>query len=421
MAFTSVMMGSTEAETRRRCYEKMTAQWPKLTYEEASWERDPSERDLIPKSRRRRITATYHAAIPLTIASRELRLPMSLEARISEVVASLARFDERQARTSFNLPALLLRSESAASSQIEHLTSSIRNIALAELSPRAPRNAQLIAGNVAAMRTALALPDDLTENAIIAVHETLIAPTDDASEGGIRQEQVWIGGTPYSPHEALFVPPLVDRIRPALDDLLLFAERTDLDPLAKAAIFHAQFETIHPFVDGNGRTGRALLAKMLEREGLLRHTTLPTSAGLLHDVDVYMDALDCYHEGDPLPIVEQVVEALELAVVIGTKTTALIEEVIDGWHAAITQRKGSRIYELPELLVQQPVVDSRYIAEHLKVSQRAARDILELGCAYGMLKPIGNAQRSIYYQSSDLIEIMDEISALAGIRRLLRS
>ena len=340
---------------------------------------------------------------------------------MSEAVAMVSRFDEQQARAGFNLPATLLRSESAASSQIERLTASIRNIALAEVSLKAPRNAHLIAGNVFAMREALDLPDELTIEAIARIHEALMAPAGVSFGGAIRQEQVWIGGTPYSPHEALFVPPVASRVPGCLDDLIAFSRRDDLGPIAKAALLHAQFETIHPFIDGSGRTGRALLSKVLRHEGLLRHTTLPVSAGLLRNMSAYMDALDRYHEGDPLPIIEQVTDALELAVVIGAKASAAIGETVGRWRSSIVQRSSARIHEMPNLLVEQPVVDSAYVARRLGISQRAARDVLEQACGYGMVRPTGNAQRGVLYQADELLEVMEEVSSLDGLRRMLRS
>ena len=394
-------------------------QWSALAYEEAPWERGPEELALVPKSRRRKITGTYQAAVPLSIAERKLALPSSLEVRLSEIAAEMARFDERQAQAGYDLPATLLRSESSASSQIEQLTSSVRNIALAELPDQAPRNARLIAGNVAAMRAALALGEGMTVEGIAQVHQALMAPEGRPFAGSFRQEQVWVGGTPYSPHGALFVPPVAGRVPGCLDDLVRFSERDDLSPLAKAAVLHAQFETIHPFIDGNGRTGRALLASTLKGEGLLRHATLPLSAGLLHDVGAYMGAQDRYHEGDPLPIIECVADALELALVIGAKASGQVGEVVEGWQATIAQRAGARIHEMPTLLVEQPVVDSAFVARRLGVSQRAARDILRQACDYGMLRPMGNAKRGAFYQADDLLAVMEELSSFEGIRRML--
>ena len=224
--------------------------WPGITYETCAWERDPDDLALVPKSRRRKILPTYEAAVPASIAALPVEIPAQLARRIAEVEVSLARFDQAQAARDWPLPALLLRSESSSSSQIERLTSSVRNVALAELSSKAPSNALLIAGNVAAMREALGQSGDIGIDSICAIHDVLMRGT--REEPGLRKEQVWIGGSPYSPHGATFVPPHADLVRPCLEDLVAFGAREDISPIAKAAIFHAQFETIHPFTDGNG-------------------------------------------------------------------------------------------------------------------------------------------------------------------------
>ena len=124
------------------------AQWPAIGYETLSWERDADELAMLPKSARRKVLPTYEASVPLMIADRDVVLTPVLSARISDLLVSITRFDSEQARRGYDLPALLLRSESSASSQIEHLASSVRNVALAELCSEAPQNARLIAGNV---------------------------------------------------------------------------------------------------------------------------------------------------------------------------------------------------------------------------------------------------------------------------------
>jgi len=182
---------------------------------------------------------------------------------------------------------------------------------------------------------------------------------------------VWIGGSPYSPHGSSFVPPHADRVRSCLEDLVLFAAREDVPPVAKAAVFHAQFETIHPFTDGNGRTGRALLHRMLASDEVLLHTMLPVSAGLLHDVDRYMSALDAYHDGAIEPIIECLVDALELAVVIGSRIASDVDEILAEWESANTDRAGSASHQLPALLAEQPVIDVAYAASHLGITDRA--------------------------------------------------
>ena len=390
--------------------------WPGIMYEIRDWERDPNELAFIPKSRRRKILPTYEAAVPASISSLPVEVPAPLTQRLAEVEVSLARFDTAQTARDWALPALLLRSESSSSSQIERLTSSVRNVALAELTDKAPANALLIAGNVAAMREALGQSGDVGIDSICAIHDVLMRGTREAM--GLREEQVWRGGSPYSPPGATFVPPRADRVKPCLEDLVTFATREDISPIAKAAIFHAQFETIHPFTDGNGRTGRTLLHRMLARDEVLLHTMLPVSAGLLHDVERYMRALEAYHGGTVEPIIECLADALELAVVIGARIASDVEEVLDSWASANTDRAGSASHRLPALLVGQPVVDVAYVASHLGITDRAARNLVEVACERGILAKMGNAKRGAFYQAPDLIAVLEEASRLDGIRRI---
>ncbi len=400
---------------------QMATTWPAVAYETQSWKRDPDDLVGVPKSRRRKILPTYQAAVPAHIAELDIEPTSDLYARIADLTDSLARFDAEQALRGYNLPALLLRSESSASSQIENLTSSVRNVALAELSDSAPSNARLIVGNVAAMRCALALEDDLSIDGIRAVHRELIKHSGASFGGELRSEQVWVGGTAYSPHGALFVPPAPARVPSCLEDLVTFAARHDINPIAKAALTHAQFETIHPFIDGNGRCGRTLLHKMLRRDGVLMHATLPVSAGLLHNIDAYMAAIKQYQAGNPLPVIEQLVDALELAASLGTMVARRLDEVIDEWQGSMTERAGSAILRLPDILVEQPVVNSAYVAQHLGITQRAATSLIERACSYDILRPIGNKLRGAFYQADDLIDVLEEISDMQGIRRVLAS
>lgn len=394
-------------------------QWPPISYETLPWERNPEDLALIPKSRRRKIDSTYEATVPLAIAERSVSLPAELESRLAEILVSLARFDAQQSARGYDLPALLLRSESSASSQIENLTSSVRNVALAELSESAPHNAQLIAGNVAAMRAALALPDTLSVPGILEVHRTLINRDGITFGGSLRTEQVWVGGTAYSPHGALYVPPAPERVTSCLEDLLTFSQREDINPITKAALVHAQFETIHPFIDGNGRTGRVLLAKVLRSEDVLSRSTLPISAELLHNSDAYMAALTSYQEGDPVAMVEQLADALELAVVIAQLVARQVDNLLESWEERLNERQGSSIHRLANALVEQPVVDSAYLAKRLDITRRAATDLLSRACSYGILRPMGNRQRGEFYQADELIAILEDVSSMPGIRRIL--
>lgn len=333
---------------------------------------------MIPRSARRKISSIYEAALPLHIAQREVAVPCQLSSEIADLRGRLAQFDERQRHRGYDLPALLLRSESSASSQIERLTSSVRNVALAEVSKDAPANARLIAGNVSAMRAALSLAGEMTVDDVLAVHAELMRPSGESFAGRLRD---------------------------------------DVEPIVQAAVLHAQLESIHPFIDGNGRTGRALIHRVLRRGGVLEHATIPISAGLLHDVDAYMEALGLYQEGRPVAVVEQLVRALNEALVLGARAAAQIDAVLDGWRDAITERRGSSIHRLPEVLVEQPVINVAFVAGRLGITSRAASSLVARACEYGILRAVGNRHRGEYYQADELISVLEEISGSAPMRR----
>lgn len=228
--------------------------------------------------------------------------------------------------------ALLLRSESAASSRIENLTASARAIAEAELPGEGggTRNAAEIVANTRAMAAAITLADNIDADAILAMHDALMADHAPAIAGQWRTEQVWIGGGHYGPAGALFVPPRHEVVAAAIDDLITFTKRDDIPALIHIAIAHAQFETIHPFPDGNGRTGRAVVQAMLRHKGLTRQVTVPVSAGLLVDTDRYFDALTAFRAGDAAPIVERMSEASVLAVQNGRQLVSELRAVRAG-------------------------------------------------------------------------------------------
>src|SRR4051795_6021749 len=237
------------------------ADWPALAWEDQPWQpRIPPS--YVSASVRDRHAGPYRAAVVPRIAERSPRFSGDVLAVAEDASAEIARFDAELGSEVAPFASVLLRSESASSSMIENLTSGAKAIALAELGSTEKRNATEIVGNVAAMRAALDLADRLGADAILAMHSALVGRLHPDIAGRWREEQVWIGGTSFGPHDADFVPPHHESVPELIDDLMRFAGRTDLPVLAQAAIAHAQFETIHPFADGNGRTGRALIHAM---------------------------------------------------------------------------------------------------------------------------------------------------------------
>ncbi|MGW6130420.1 Fic family protein [Cellulomonas sp. NPDC055163] len=160
-----------------------------------------------------------------------------------------------------------------------------------------------------------------------------------------------MGASALSPHGADFVAPHHEHIPGLVEDLTRFAARRDVPSLAHAALVHAQFETIHPFVDGNGRTGRVLVHTMMRRHGVAEHTTVPVSAGLLRDPGAYVDALTAYRAGDAAPIVERMSHAALASCAIAgpRRSRRAAAQRRGGWRTACSpirwwtcvQRQGS--------------------------------------------------------------------------------
>ncbi len=225
---------ATQSATRR-------GHWPALRYEELEWR--ASDHGLASRAERRRHEGPYRAAIPLTIARRSLRLADDVLAEAEEAAGEISRFDSEAGDELVPFSAVLLCSESAASSQIENLTASARAVAEAEIGASDGPNASVILANVRAMTAAIELADDLSSASIRAMHRALLQATEPKTAGSWRTEQVWIGGSSVGPHLAMFVPPRHDRVSAAISDLIRFLRRDDLPVLPQAAIAHAQFET----------------------------------------------------------------------------------------------------------------------------------------------------------------------------------
>ena len=336
------------------------APWPGVGYEEVPWA-SGYEVGEASRTQLRRHRGPSRAAIPPLIAELPVSLPPEVVAHSSDAASELARFDAELGGEIAPFAAVLLRSESAASSQIENLTASARAIAEAELGERPGVNASMVVGNVAAMTAAVALSDDVSAQTILDMHAALMARADPEDAGRWRDPQVWIGGSRLGPHSAMFVPPVHQRVPGLIDDLVGFIARDDVPVLAHSALAHAQFETIHPFEDGNGRTGRALVHSMLRSKGLTRTVTVPISAGLLVDTDSYFEALTAYRSGSPEPIVERFADAAFAAVANGRSLVGDLGAVRADWESRVAARRGASAWRVADLLLRQPVINGRVV------------------------------------------------------------
>jgi Fic family protein len=250
------------------------------------------------------------------------------------------------------------------------------------------------------------------------VQQALLGDEQPEDTGGWRTQQVWIGGGyGNSPHGALFVPPHKSRVPALMDDLLAFVSRTDIPALAQIAIAHAQFETIHPFPDGNGRTGRALVQAMLHRLGITQNVTAPVSAGLLRDTRGYFEALTEYRSGNVEPIIQAFARASTEAVVNGRSLVAELTRIRAVWEQTTSGRRGSAGRRLLDVLQRQPVIDAKLAAEELGVEARNAQNGIDRLVADGILFQIGTRARNRVYEAREVLAALDDFAARAKRRR----
>jgi Fic family protein len=211
----------------------------------------------------------------------------------------------------------------------------------------------------------------------------------------------------------MFVPPHHSRVLAAIDDMLRFAQRDDIPVLPQITLAHAQFETIHPFTDGNGRTGRALIQAMLRHTGLTRNVTVPVSAGLVTDTDSYFAALTAYREGDPAPIVRRVSGAAVAAVFNGRELVSELHAMRAEWNDKITARSDSAVWEIADLLLRRPVINTALLTEELGIESKHARRYLEPLSEAGIIIETSSGPRSRVWRSPEVIAAFDAFAERA--------
>src|SRR6476620_84572 len=326
-------------------------------YEELTWGPEfGSESGRGAKARR------YKAFIPGKIAELEPRFDSSTASLCERAGTAVARLNAEDSElvSLEGLGRQLLRSEALASSQIEGLSISHRKLAEAELEGRdGQHRAEEIVGAIRGMELAMeigARPGSLTPDDVTAIHAALATvPPMDRIAGQLREETSWIGGS--SPPTAEFVGPPHPSVKPLLADLCHFMNRDDIPPVAQAAIAHAQFETIHPFGDGNGRVGRCLIHVLFRRRGLAPRYVPPISLVLGANKDAYIAGLEGFRAGEDEEWILQFARAAELAAGRASEFSAADTAAQAGWREHLGPvRRDAAVLPLVDLRPEHPVI-----------------------------------------------------------------
>jgi Fic family protein len=367
-------------------------------------------------ARRHRRPFRFDAFVPDPIGDWDAPLAGPAAEAVSHATAALGELNA--AGTGRDLEALaapLLRAEALGSSFIEGLRASNKRLALAAYEPvPADGTARAVLGNVRAMERAIAIGTRTGEfglDDLVDIHRRLLeGTTEERFAGIVRTEQNWIGGRGLSPADAAFVPPPPDRVPSLLDDLVEFVNLDDLPAIAQAAIAHAQFETIHPFGDGNGRAGRCLIHVILGRRRVAPRFVPPVSVVLATNARQYIAGLTDFREGRTDDWIGSFADSVTAAAIATRSLWARLDALI----AELTERAGSpRVDSVARKIIlglpAQPVLSADTAAARYEVTPTAARGALNRLERTGALVPtrVGR-RRDREWISDELFQLLDQ-------------
>src|SRR5450755_82594 len=383
--------------------------------------------------RRDRQGCTYEAYVPDPLIGRPITLAGETAADIADAEAAVVRLN-LQARSLIDSEAvarLLLRAEAVASSRVEGLEVGGRRLLHAQAEQvigvqPSDVTALEVLNNIAAMNWAIEHLSDpkttkITTDDLLDIHRHLLAGTRlDQFAGKVRTEQNWIGGSGYNPCSAAFVPPPQEQVERLLDDLCAFCNMDSLPAIAQAAIAHAQFETIHPFVDGNGRTGRALIHVILRRRGLAANVLPPVSLVLATWSVDYVDALmgtryrGRFDSAAARSGLDRWIGLFAAATTRAVSDAELYEvsvvELQDSWRARLGRvRAGSALDLLIDALPGAPVVTVQSAASLIGRSEQAVNEAIPRLVEACILRQTTAGRRNRTFEAAELIDAFTDL------------
>lgn len=373
-------------------------------------------------------SGTYRAYTPDFLTDCAIDLEQEVSAKVAEATARVAELDLRAATLTDTEPLarLLMRSEALGSSKIEGMTVPAKKILEAEaldelgVAHRLDSSEAAVLANIAAMRDrieGMQQGESITVDMLRATNKALLTGGPLEESGGIvRSSQNWIGGSDYSPVGASYVPAPPRMVAPLLDDLVEFCNESLLPAIAVAAIAHAQFESIHPFADGNGRTGRALVQMVLRSRGVATRTVPPVSLALATDKPAYIATLSSFHSDDDeavrratqeliLFFAEKVVVSCQLAGVFEQR----VAQIQRSWREKANPRANSAADKLLSVLPGNPVVSIASAARLTGRSHEAARLAVASLVQAGVLKRNSKNRKNNLFTADD---VLNEFTAL---------
>ncbi|CAN5818601.1 Fic family protein [soil metagenome] len=384
------------------------------------WQHDPT---IYAPARYRR-ACRYEAFIPDRLIGQRLSLDAEVGGVVSEAEDAIRRLNGTSQSALAPLARLLLRTESIASSKVEGMQLGVRELARAEArveaGGKAGPTAREVLANIDAMELAVheaAATERFGVGEILAIHRRLMGTAPNAHVAGrIRTGQNWIGGNDHNPCGAEFVPPPPEHVAGLLDDLCDAINDDLLSPLVQAALVHAQFETIHPFDDGNGRTGRALIQVVLRRRRLAPSYVSPISVVLANARDRYIDGLTRFREDRIGEWIEQFAGAAAGAAHLATAYLGAVQSLGARWRAQLAAspsapRSDAAAWAVIDVLPAHPLITAPVAAAATGRSKPPIYQALMQLESAGVLVPLSESRRNRSWEAVGMFDLLAGLEA----------
>jgi Fic family protein len=365
----------------------------------------------------------YRAFIPAPLPPDP---PLAFDAQLATVLAKAGTALGRLDGVAATLPnpelfvAMYVRREAVLSSQIEGTQSTLDDVLAFEIDPARPslpRDIKEVVNYISAMDYGLGRLDSLplSLRLLREIHERLLTGTrgGNKSPGLFRESQNWIGSGPRGLADAAFIPPPPHDMRAALGNLERFLHDSGgLDPLIVCALAHAQFETIHPFLDGNGRVGRLLITFLLCHEKVLQRPVLYLSHYLKQHRASYYDRLMAVRlagdwEGWLRFFLTGVGEVAREAEQTARQIVQLREDIR---RRAQTARMSVSAFRLLDYLFERPIINVNAARDQLEISYVAANGLIRELCEVGVLSETTGGYRNRVFRFGPYLDLFADVS-----------
>ena len=385
-----------------------------------TWSHDPT---IYAPSKYKRACG-YEAFLPAPITAMPLSLEASVAGLVSEAEHAIRDLNDKPRPALAPMARLLLRTEAIASSKVEGMQLGARELARAEARVESGQKASAVAIEILANIDAMVLAveeastrDRFGVSEIVAIHQRLMERAENRGVAGkTRTRQNWLGGNDYNPCGADFVPPPPEHVRALLDDLCAAINDDRLPPVVQAALVHAQFETIHPFDDGNGRTGRALIHVVLRRRRVAPEYLPPVSVVLAAAKERYIEGLTTFRGDNVSAWVEHFAAAAARAARLARVYVGAVEALMEDWRTRLSAsrsapRAGAAAWAIIDVLPAHPMITAPVAVAATGRAKAAVYQAIEQLQEAGVLVSLSESRRNRAWDAVGLLDIIMALEA----------